>query len=811
MYNRSAGERNYYIKLKMMSALVFLAVSFAAAAQQTGVAVEESPFSVKVNPALMGTGNSAGIGWSGDFDDEGFNNTYSFLMSGKNMAYYYDSQGGEGSHNFALAFPSGYGFFTGTSLFFPEDSSRDIMWNISAAIRPVRSLSLGVRTMDITSGDSYLIYGAGLRPFFFSPYWISRLTFFADLKYQDENELTTAGIRAEPLDGINIYSEYFFEDEVFEAGISISLSHLTAGIKGSAEKNEIIPERGKASVYIPFKRERTSVKAPVSLIAEYDMGNIIRDYPVSGGLADFVPLLRSNYSNSIYNFIRDMEDIAETDEIKAVIFKNQMFLTSYANISEISDALKRLKEKGKKIYFYFDNAGNNSYTLAASAADEIFLNSSGFINLRGYSKRSLYMKDFFSRFGVEFYNFRSHDYKTAFNSFSESEMTEAERDILDNLYARFREKQISMIETGRGERLNGNAADLIASGPYLSSREAKEKGLVDRRIYKDELNDFYREKDYIPVRYSVFPEKKNYDWNSLGSKILPVIYASGDIVSGNGISGRMIGSESFSAAVRAARNNPSVKCIIIRINSGGGSAFASDVIAHEIALCRTGENPKPVIVSMGGAAASGGYYMAAPAEIIFTDEVSLTGSIGVIALFPDISGLLEKLGIKYEAVNSSDNSDFGSPLKPLTEEEIEKIRNYISENYSRFLDIVKKYRKLTDSEADYAAQGKVWAGNDAVRLKLADRTGGIADALSYALDKYYKGNEVRITETVPGGRLFDLPFLFSSVRSGKVDKNPLLADELNEVLEFYRRLDSFEKGEALYLFPYTDRESGTSE
>ena len=808
---KSSGRQKKSSKIRKLVAVILFTSVYSIYAQETGVAVEESPFSAKVNPSLMAAGNSAGIAWSGDFDDAGFYDTYSFIVSAENFAYYYDSLEGNGSHNFALSFPSGYGFYTGTSLFFPEEGKKDVIWNFSAALRPVRFLSLGLRTMDIASEDSYLIYGAGLRPFFFSPYWISRLTFSADFKYDDENELTSAGIRAEPVDGFNIYSEYLFDDEVFETGLSLSLGHLTAGVKGTSEKDNLVPEKGKAFAYIPAKRERTSVKAPLSIIAEYDMGNVIRDYPVSGSLADFIPMLRRGNANSIYNFVRDMEDIAETDEVKAVMFKNQMFLASYANITEISDALKKLKEKGKKIYFYFDNAGNNSYTLAASAADEIFLNSSGFINLRGYSKRSLYMKDFFSKFGVEFYNFRSHDYKTAFNSFSESEMTAAERDILENLYARFGEKQISMIESGRGERLNGNASDIISSGPYLSSREAEEKGLIDRRMYKDELEDFYREKGYIPVRYSSFPEKKNYNWNSLSSKILPVIYASGDIVGGDGISGRMIGSEHFSAAVRAARNNPAVKCIIIRINSGGGSAFASDVIAHEIALCRTGKNPKPVIITMGGAAASGGYYMAAPAELIFTDEVTVTGSIGVIALFPDLSGLLEKLGIKYDSVNSSGNSDFANPLKPLTEAEIEKIQNYIAENYTQFLDIVKKYRKLDASEADYAAQGKVWAGSDAIKLKLADRIGGISDAVSYALDKYYKGDEVRITETVPGNRLFDFPFLFSSVKSGNTSDNPLLTGEIEEVLEFYSRLDSFERGEALYLFPYTEKEAGISE
>ena len=802
---------SFYTNMKYIIIFLLFFFPLHLYAQESGVAVEESPFSIKVNPALMSSGNSSGIAWTGEADSGGLTDSYSILLTGRNLGYYYNSLKGDGFHNLALAFSAGHGTGLGTSLVFPEDKETDMSWNISSVIRPLRFLSLGLRTMDITGSDPYLIYGAGLRPFFFSPYWISRITVFSDLKYLNENEILTGGVRLEPVDGLNLSAEYSFVREIFEAGISLSLNHFTAGIKGISD-NDYKLDRGRIFSYIPVKSERSVIKDPVPLIAEYDMCSIITDYPSAGGIFDIIPGRRKPFSESLMNFLLDMENIGETDEIKAVIFKNQYFMTSYANITEISDALNRLRKKGKKIYFYFDNAGNSTYTLAASAADEIFLNPSGSVNLRGYSKSSLYMKDFFSKFGVEFYNFRSHEYKTAYNSFSESEMTDEEKDVLDKLYTVFREKQIAMIEKGRLHRLNGIASEIISSGPYLSSREAEKKGLIDRRIYKDELEDFYREKGYLSVKYSSLPEKRDYDWRSMSSKILPVIYASGDIIPGNGLQGTAIGSEGFSAAVRSARENPRVECIVIRINSGGGSAFASDVIAREIALCREGDNPKPVIVSMGGTAASGGYYMAAPADIIFTDEVTVTGSIGVIALFPDLSGLLSKLGIKYEAVSSSDSSDFGNPLRSLSEKEIEKIKNYIAENYNQFLDIVKKYRPLTEEEADFAAQGKVWSGRDAVKLKLADRIGGLNDAVDYALKKYYTGREVRITESVPGSSsVFDFPFIFTSAESLKLENKLLFPDKLNEVIDFYKRLDQFKQGEALYLLPFTEKETALSD
>ena len=571
MIEFSSGNYSLLRKIFSVSMLFFSLIAgtvLSVSAQEYGVAVEESPFSAKVNPSLMGKGNSAGIAFSGDFDEKGITESYSVILSGNSLAYYYDSVEGAGSHNFALAFPGRYGIYTGTSLFFPENSN-DIMWNLSTTVRPVRFLSVGLRGMDITSENSYLIYGAGIRPFFFSPYWISRLTLYTDLEYRSENEIAATGLRLEPFDGFNIFSEYIFDVNRFQAGISLSCSHMTAGVKG-VFKDDYRPEKGKVFSSVTYKQSRSAVNLRHNLIAEYDMGNVISDYPQSGGFADFLQGSGKGFSNSLYNFIEDMDRIAETGEIKAVIFKNQHFMTSYANITEISEVLKKLRQKGKKIYFYFDNAGNNSYTLAASVADEIFVNPSGLINLRGYSKRSLYMKDFFSKFGIGFYNFRSHDYKTAYNSFSESQMTVEERDMLEKLYERYREKQVSMIVSGRRDKIKGDAAEIIAEGPYLSSREAELKGLIDRRIYRDELEGFYREMGYIPVRYSGYPPLMNYNWESVSSRILPVIYASGDIVSGNGIRGRMIGSESFVSAVRSARNNPAVKCIIIRINSGGG-------------------------------------------------------------------------------------------------------------------------------------------------------------------------------------------------------------------------------------------------
>ncbi len=169
------------------------------------------------------------------------------------------------------------------------------------------------------------------------------------MKYDSENELLTCGARGEIFDGFNIYYEYSFDNELFKTGFSISFGSLTGGVKSISEKNILKPEKYKAFAYIPLKRERTVIPPPVSYIAEYDMGNIIKDYPFYGGFSDFIPAVKRKYPQSIYSFLCDMKNIAETDEIKAVIFKNQHFLTSYANITEnIRSSEKCLNQKIKR-------------------------------------------------------------------------------------------------------------------------------------------------------------------------------------------------------------------------------------------------------------------------------------------------------------------------------------------------------------------------------------------------------------------------------------------------------------------------------
>ena len=350
-----------------------------------------------------------------------------------------------------------------------------------------------------------------------------------------------------------------------------------------------------------------------------------------------------------------------------------------------------------------------------------------------------------------------------------------------------------------------SSKDIIARGPYLSGREALRAGLIDARLYIDEFNKLLSDNNYSLLNFLYIPEFVNYDWDGISAEKIAVIYITGDIVSGSGIRGRSAGSNAVAQAISDARKNPSVKAIILRVNSRGGSALASDIIAREVLLCKMSDKPTPVIVSMGGVAASGGYYIAAFAEKIFAQPATITGSIGVTAVFPDISGLLEKLDIRSETVRTTENADFGNLTRQMREDEAEKVRSFIAESYEQFVTVVSKGRGISYENADAIAKGRVWTGRQAQKISLVDNMGGLSDALTYAKSNYLRGERARIIEIVPGSRQFSLMSMLRISHASRLEEMPKIAREL---FDFLKQIDYYEEGVPLYLMPYTMEELG---
>ncbi|MDC7239265.1 MAG: signal peptide peptidase SppA [Spirochaetales bacterium] len=793
------------MKKTLLIAVLLLSILLSAGAQDFGIAVQDQISSVLTNPAAMGVGNSQGIGYINRFTtDRGFEKDFDLIFSLGNLAYSYGNSYGTHKNLIAAGFDLGLGIYTGGGYQWYSGTSDAGGLELSLLYRPVNFLSFAVRGRDLTT-NGYMEMGFGLRPFFFSDLLRTRLTLSGDARVQDgEFQGVSLGAFMEPADGIKIFGDYNFENEVFQVGLSLSFSYLELGtafdVSGDRSWND-----GTFSAAIPVKKQRSFVEHSFNKAVEYDLADVILDTPARG----YNPFQPRSGQRTIVDFVLDMEKIKQDSTTDVLIFRNQRFATSFANLLEIEKVLKEVKASGKEIYFYYDSIDNLPYALAASVADRIFLSPAGTVYLRGFGTTNFYLREFFEKWGIRVNNFRSHDYKTAYNSFSESGMTDAEREALQYVYDSLQAQMNRMIESGRRGKLNAPAQELIDSGPFIYASKALASGLVDGLLYEDEFDNRLHEMRLTVFRASRSTGEIVYDWEETARPVIALIYAEGGIYDGEGMAGSSIGADSMVRAIRAARSNPLVKGIIFRVNSGGGSVLASDRIAREIALCSSGDNPKPVIVSMGGSAASGGYYISAPATRIIASPATITGSIGVVTIMPEISGLMEKLGIAVESVKAAEHTDTFNPLTPLSSEEEEMIREYITENYEKFIALVGEYRQMPEARVHEYAQGRIWTGEQALERGLVDATGGITDAYRLMQQLIKTDKTVRLLEMVPGR----VPNLF--IRSleqplQKASSDLPLPEDIQNLMKMYANLSSYREGEALYLMPYSEEELGTA-
>jgi protease-4 len=404
-----------------------------------------------------------------------------------------------------------------------------------------------------------------------------------------------------------------------------------------------------------------------------------------------------------------------------------------ATLSEIRKALADFKESGKFVYCYSESLSQGSYYLA-SVATKIYLNPQGMIDMRGLSAQTLFFKGLLDKMDIEMQVIRHGTFKSAVEPFILDKMSEANRLQVETFLGSMWKSVVADISKSRSidaQTIN-NVCDSLA---FVSDRKlAEELGFVDGLIYKDEFESFVRTQlkldtaatiNWVSLKdYKKIPvvEKKSKDE-------IAVIYAVGNIVDGKGEGINQIGT-STAEELAKARKNKNVKAIVFRVNSGGGSALASDLIWREVVLA---QKEKPVVVSMGDYAASGGYYISCAADYIVAQSATITGSIGVFGVVPNMQKMLEKkMGITVDRVNTNASSDFFSALRPLSNYEIVQLQKMVNETYSIFTQRVADGRKLRLSFVDSIGQGRVWSGADALDLGLVDTLGGLDVAIAKA-------------------------------------------------------------------------------
>ncbi len=451
-----------------------------------------------------------------------------------------------------------------------------------------------------------------------------------------------------------------------------------------------------------------------------------------------LPIFGSNEGKAIgfNDLIKALNSAKTDDNIKCVYINVSSPNAGMATMLEVRNAIIDFKKSKKPVIAYSEIYTQGAYYLA-SAADRVYLNPQGALEFKGFSSELTFFKGALDKLGIEAQIIRVGDYKSAVEPFMATKMSENNRKqvtaYVSGLYSTFI-KGISETRKISSDSLMAMANDYKIKQP----KDALTYRMVDALKYKDEVLEELK-KITGKGKSSSLTTLNIHDYTSnlpkettTGKSKVAVIYANGDIVGGEG-SDEQIGSERISRAIRKARLDVNIKAIVLRVNSGGGSALASDVIWREIILTK---KIKPVIASFGDVAASGGYYIACAADSIFVQPNTITGSIGVFGIIPNLQNLLNnKLGITFDVVKTSQYADIMSTTRPLTSGERFIIQNDVNHVYDSFISRVADGRKKTKAQVDSVGGGHVWIGTDAVKIGLADRLGSFNDAIVAAAKK----------------------------------------------------------------------------
>ncbi len=433
--------------------------------------------------------------------------------------------------------------------------------------------------------------------------------------------------------------------------------------------------------------------------------------------------------------LQNLKKAAADDKVKGVLIENGLMPSGWATTEELREGLKKFRESGKFVIAWSDYVLMQEGYYLSAAADKIFVNPSSTIDFKGLSGEVLFYKKALEKLGVEVQVIRHGKFKGAVEPYILDELSDENRVQIKTYVGSIWSHVVNNISADRGipvEKLNSIADKLTA---YVA-QGALDEGLVDGLLYHDQLIDTLKIRSglttddkitLVPMhKYTNVPETKKHTYQR--DKI-SVVYASGSIVNGRG-NETNIGGDSFRDVIRKERKDSTVKAIVLRVNSRGGSAIASDMIWRELELAA---KDKPVIISMGNYAASGGYFIAAPGTKIIASPTTITGSIGVFGLVPNAGKLMEqKLGVTFETVETNSNSDFPSVYRPMNPVEREAMQRTVETTYTDFVSKVSAGREMTFTAVDSIAQGRVWSGSDAMRIGLVDGLGGLNSAVEEA-------------------------------------------------------------------------------
>lgn len=526
------------------------------------------------------------------------------------------------------------------------------------------------------------------------------------------------------------------------------------------------------------------------------------------GTDNTIGKLTGNYipSTGLNDILSAIKKAKDEENIKGIYIDAGVLSTDYATLQEIRSALEDFRKSGKKIIAYADTYSQGSYYLA-SVADKIYLNPIGMVDWHGIGAQTVFYKDMLAKFGVKFQVVKVGTFKSATETYTEEHMSDANR-LQTKMFLDGTWKQVcNAVSKSRGisvDSLNRYADELLM---FQSAESLVKRKVVDGLAYASDMKDIAKTQFGIgkddDLNRLFVSDMTNVKEKQTSGEEIAIYYAYGDIVQSEKVSllgggSHCIVSSTVCSDLKDLMDDDDVKAVVIRVNSGGGDAFASEQIWHQVMELK---KKKPVVVSMGGYAASGAYYMSAPASWIVAQPTTLTGSIGIFAVFPDMSGLVtQKLGVKFDEVKTNRNSTFGNLMaRPFNEEETAVMQQYVNRGYQLFRKRVADGRRLPVESVEKIAQGRVWLGADAIGLKLVDQLGGLNDAVAKAAKLAKLGEYYTVDYPAPSSWIDQL--LAGASDAGSVDARlRLTLGDLYEPVSLMRNLNKHEALQARIPF-----------
>ena len=792
-------------------------------------ATSDDPLALWINPAALGTGGTSGLGYLHSFSASSFSGDDAFAISLGSLAFGAEfmtlketplAEPRKETRRYTLA--SGQRLYKdiyfGTSYSWHasqiSELDRASTWSAGVLVRPTRTISIAAVGRDLNS-PTY--YGNRFRPIIetslgFRPVG-EKLTLFVNyLARSRELEVRapdggtrlietqpksffTFGVEAELLTGVSLRAGSD-EDGNFSTSVSLLSGNAGVGSLFTTEKVDDGKDKRYGVVYAtasPFWHE--SALTPRNGYLEIDL---------SGSIGETAPpfsIIGGGPRHTLKDLVDKLERAKHSPEIRGIVVKCTGVSANLAILDELRQSLIDFRASGKKAVAYLEQPTNREYYLA-TACDYIILIPNGYLGLVGLKAEGIFLRGTLEKLGIEAKYTKAGKYKSAVEALTEDQFTEpsreAENTLLDDIYAKF----VGDIASGRGIT-EADARDLVDRGPFLPSDALKE-GLIDTVAYWDQIPDIMSKVLVAGSRsipYTAFA-RRNYAptrWDQ--PPTIGIVYAVGSINHGvnrrDMLFGETMGSDTMTRAIKAMREDGSVKAVVVRVDSPGGVMSASDLIRHELELTR---KEKPVIISMGGVAASGGYHIACDGTKILADEATITGSIGVFGLWLHTRGLYQKLGANKEIMTRGKHADAMPTWRDVTEGDLALVQAFVDEYYKRFVSDVAAGRSKTYEDIDSVAQGRVWSGKAGLAIGLVDRIGGLRAAIDLAkAEAGIAPDEQVIFRVLPkGGGLFES--LISSAQA-RVAGQVQIPDRWRTLLENSALIPEFDEP-FLYLAPF---------